>query len=288
MKIDGRPIHANVPPYVIAEMSANHGGDLERAMRLMDEAKRSGCDAVKIQIYDPQRLARARGGCDKVIETGPWAGRTLLDLYTEGATHYDWLPILDQYADMIGITMFPSVFDTISLDMIEDVLDPPCYKISSFDLTNTKLIKAVAELGKPMILSTGMADDGDILKAMKILVDYRIDGAFLHCVSAYPCAMDRANVRRIQHLELITGGKMPIGFSDHTLGIVAAVAAVAVGAEIVEKHIKLSEDDATLDASFSATPHEMMALVGASRLAWCATGTEGGEVQPHVDLRVVT
>ena len=288
MQIDGRPISQNVPPYIIAEMSANHGGDIGRAIRIIDEAKRAGCDAVKIQVYDPYRLSRARGGEDKVIQTGPWAGRTLLSLYTEGATHYDWLPMLKEFADQIGITLFPSVFDEVALALVEDALDPPVYKISSFDLTNKKLIKAISETEKPMNISTGMASDSDVLDAMKLMHDAGNDFALLHCVSAYPCSMDRANVRRVSHLCSLAAGKIPIGYSDHTLGIVAAVAAVAVGAEIIEKHMKLSDNDKTLDAAFSSTPAEMEALVGATRIAWCATGEEGDEDQPHKDLRVVT
>jgi N-acetylneuraminate synthase len=270
-------------------MSANHGGDIAKALRIIDEAKRAGCDAVKIQVYDPYKLARARGGLEKVVQTGPWAGRNLLSIYTEGATHYDWLPMLDEFAEQMEITLFPSVFDTVSLAMVEDVMDPPAYKISSFDLLNTELVTAICATGKPIIASTGMASDTEIRKAIAILQEKATaDWALLHCVSAYPCAMDRANVRRIAKLGRITKGRVPVGYSDHTLGIIAAVASVAVGAEIIEKHLKLSDDDRTLDASFSATPHEMAALVGAARLAWCAVGDEGVEEQPHKDLRVVT
>jgi len=283
MKINDVTIGPGRAPYIIAEMSANHCGDLERALRIIDEAEKAGCDAVKIQVYDPYRLSIARGGEDKVVKSGPWVGRKLIDLYTEGATHYDWLPELFDFADQIGITLFPSVFDIQSIDLLES-LGSPAYKISSFDLTNKQLLEALKQTGKPLILSTGMASKAEIKEALKITGLFNV--ALLHCVSVYPCPIDQANLHRMQDLFEMANGFTAIGYSDHTNGVVAAISAAALGAEIIEKHFTL-DDRQTLDSSFSICPLGMAGLVAGVRMAWAACQEAEAEDQLR-SLRVTS
>jgi len=264
-------------------MSANHCGDLERALRIIDEAEKAGCDAVKIQVYDPYRLAKARGGPDRIVLGGPWAGRKLIDIYSEGATHYDWLPELFDFAAQIGITLFPSVFDLQSIEMLES-LDAPAYKVSSFDLTNTKLLEALKDTGKPLILSTGMATNAEVQEALKIVGLFNV--GLLHCVSVYPCPIDQANLNRMQDLLTLANGFTVIGYSDHTNGVIAPIAAAALGAEIIEKHFTL-DDRPTLDSSFSVCPLGMAGLVAGVRMAWAACQQAEAD-DPHRNLRVIS
>lgn len=283
MKINRDIIGPYRPPYVIAEMSANHGGCLARALSIIDEAQKIGCDAVKIQVYDPYRLSLARGGYDKVVTSGPWTGRKLLDLYTEGATHYDWLPYLFEFAESVGITLFPSVFDTQSIELLE-ALGAPAYKVSSFDLTNTRLLQALKATGKPLILSTGMASRAEVEQALEITGTDNV--AILHCVSTYPCPIELANLQRMVDLGEWASYRTPVGLSDHTKGLIAAISATALGAEIIEKHFKVDETK-TLDASFSACPIEMAALVSGVRMAWAACQDSEAD-NPYRSLRVTS
>lgn len=262
MRIDGRDIGPGNSPWIIAEISANHGGMLGPALQLIREAKEAGADSVKVQLYDPMKLAIARGGPDKVIASGPWVGRTLLDIYTEGHTPREWFPAMFDYARKQGITLFASVFDEDGVDFLE-TLNCPALKIASFELTNLPLIRKAASTGKPVILSTGMAELQDIADVLYEIYDTaRV--AVLHCVSSYPCPADQANIRRLSSL-IDHFGRLPIGFSDHTLGPECAIAAVALGASIIEKHITLDRNDGGLDASFSMEPAEFSAMVKAIR-----------------------
>ena len=263
MRINGRDIGPGHEPYVIAEVSANNNGTLGRALELIRKAKEAGADSVKLQLYDPMKLAIARGGPDKKLASGPWAGRTLLDLYTEGHTPREWFPAMFDYAKKHNITLFSSVFDDDGVDFLE-TLNCPCLKIASFELTNLPLIRKAASTGKPIILSTGMGDYDNIAAT---LYDARESGAgdlaALHCVSAYPCPADQANLARINLLQSFSFDA--VGFSDHTLGHECAIAAVALGACIIEKHITLDRNDGGLDASFSMEPAEFKAMVSAIR-----------------------
>lgn len=279
MKIGGRQIGSGHQPYLVAEMSCNHGGDFPRALTIIRKAKQAGADAVKIQVFDPVKLAVARGGIEKPVGPGPWEGRTLGSLYQEAQTPIGWLPDLFGYARDIGITMFASVFDEDAVDLLEQ-FDCPAYKVSSFELRNAALIRKAASTGKPLILSTGMAEPHDISAAIQAASGTEF--ALLHCVSAYPCPIEKANLWRIERMRRIYG--CPIGWSDHTIGSEAAIAATALGASIIEKHMTLDRNDGGLDATFSMGPHEFSDMVDSVRATWNAC-QETEALVPYQDLR---
>ena len=285
MIIGDRFIGREYRPYIIAEMSANHLGQESRALEIIRMAAYTGCDAVKIQLFDPVRLAKARGGTDKVLETGPWKGRTLLDLYHECAFHFDWIGPCKRLADELGIHLFASVFDPQDLSLVK-FHGFPAIKISSFDCTNDKLIFAATEVpGASLIISTGMASIQEVARAVAIPKAAGIPTAALHCVSEYPCPMNKANIHRIEELAYYL--QLPVGFSDHCDGVVASVCAVALGASIIEKHVTLSRRDGGPDAAFSLEPVEVQALVNACHEAWEASLEVEDEVQPYADMRVL-
>lgn len=282
MMIDGLEIGDKHPPVLIAEMSANHNGDYHRACAIIEAAAEAGADMVKLQLYDPLRLATARGGPDHVLKTGPWKGWNLLDLYKTGHTPSHWFPSLFEWARQLGITLFSSVFDEQGIDLLEGI-DCPAYKIASFELTNTRLIEKAAATGKPLILSTGMADGADISAAIKACGSTPF--ALLHCVSQYPTEVEDANLGRIPHMRQTYN--RPIGWSDHTHGTEAAVAATALGACIIEKHMTLLRRDGGIDAAFSMERDEFSAMATACRKAWLATQTPKKKREPYRHLRVV-
>ena len=292
MIIDGHPIGADHPPFVVAEMSANHCGSLDRAIMLISAAAQAGAHAIKLQCYHPAALAIARGGMDKRLETGPWAGRTLFEIYDEGHTPREWFPALFEQAERAGITIFSSVFDEDGVDFLAS-MNVPAYKISSFDMKNIPLIIKAAGTDKPVILSTGMGKMDDVkaglcatLKCDGAAIEVR-QAALLHCVSAYPCAPEDANLKRIPELQAGRDSScVPVGFSDHTLGIECATGAVALGACIIEKHLTLARADGGLDAEFSAEPHELKALVASVTNVWKACRPPSGQAEIYKHLRV--
>ncbi len=255
MEIAGRVIGHEEPPYVIAEISGNHNGDLDRALRLIDAAKNAGADAVKFQLYTPDTITINHDGPGFVIQEGPWAGRKLHDLYQEAHTPPDWFPVLFSCARAVGIQAFSSVFDKSAVDILEG-LGAPAYKISSFDIQDHELIKYVGATGKPVILSTGMAEQVEIIQADDLLGER--PHVFLHCVSGYPTPIAEADLMGIDRLRRMLC--MPVGLSDHTLGTDVPVAAVAMGAVVIEKHLTLSRADGGPDAGFSLEPDEFQKL----------------------------
>lgn len=277
MRIGNREIGPGHPPFVAAEVSGEHKGSYERCVDLIDAAHRAGADAVKLQCFRPYDLAKARGGPDKVLTEGLWAGRKLIDLYTETHTPREWFPDLFAYARRFNITLFSSVFDEEGVDYLE-TLGCPAYKISSFEVTNCDLIRKAASTGKPLIISTGMASNADVDRAARALtkegphgIRYTdVDSAWLHCVSAYPCRIEDANLRRMTKLETTTE---VYGLSDHTLGTTAAIVATALGASIIEKHITLDRNNGGPDAAFSLEPAEFKKLVQDVRDAYASLGT---------------
>jgi pseudaminic acid synthase len=269
-QIGDRPIGPGHPPYVIAELSGNHNGEIARAIDLIDAAKLAGADAVKLQTYTADTMTIEHDGPGFRIQGGLWDGRSLHELYQEAHTPWDWHPTLFAHARKIGIDCFSSPFDFTAVDLLES-LGAPAYKIASFEIVDTPLIGKVAKTGKPLIISTGMADDGEISDAVAAA---REDGvgavALLHCVSGYPTPAKDANLARIP--ALAQRYKCPIGLSDHSLGIEVALAGVALGACIVEKHLTLLRKDGGPDAAFSLEPGEFAALVKGIRTAHEALG----------------
>jgi pseudaminic acid synthase len=268
--INGRRIGPSHPPYVVCELSANHNGDLGRAIRMLETAASTGADAIKIQTYTPDTLTINSQAPDFVIKDGPWGGHTLFDLYKEAYTPYEWHPALFSRARELGITIFSTPFDESAVQLLSG-LNSPAYKIASFEIVDLPLIARVAREGKPMIISTGMADLGEIESAVTTARENGVDElALLHCTSAYPAPIEAANVRTVPHLSAAFG--VVSGLSDHTLGNASAVAAVALGAAVVEKHFTLARADGGPDAAFSLEPDEFRRLVQECRDAWTALG----------------
>jgi N-acetylneuraminate synthase len=270
-QIAGRAIGRGHPPYVIAELSGNHNGDINRAFRLIDAAKEAGADAVKLQTYTADTITIDHTGPEFLIEGGLWDGRRLYDLYQEAHTPWEWHPAMFEYARKLGIACFSSPFDATAIDFLEE-LGAPAYKIASFEIVDTPLIRYAARTGKPLIISTGMAVESEISDAMAAAEGAGAKGvALLHCISGYPTPAEEANLARIPALAA-RYPDCPIGLSDHTLGTDVAVAAVALGAAIIEKHFTLARADGGPDAMFSLEPRELAALVRSVRTAHAALG----------------
>jgi pseudaminic acid synthase len=270
IEIVGRRIGPGEPPYVIAEMSGNHNGEIARAFRLIEAAKEAGADAVKLQTYTADTITIDHGGPGFVIEGGLWNGRRLYDLYRDAHTPWEWHEALFAKCRDVGITVFSSPFDPTAVDLLER-LGAPAYKIASFELIDTPLVRYAARIGKPLIMSTGMADAAEIADAVQAAQEAGSGGfALLHCVSGYPTPVEEANLKRIP--ALAASYDCPIGLSDHTMGTEVAIAAVALGATLIEKHFTLARADGGPDAAFSLEPHELADLVKGVRSAYRALG----------------
>ena len=269
--IAGRPIGPDHPPFVIAELSGNHNGDLGRALALIDACAEAGVEAVKLQTYTPDTITLDHDGPGFTVEGGLWAGRTLYDLYREAHTPFEWHPALFAHARARGLIVFSSPFDGTAVALLES-LDAPAYKIASFEAVDLPLVARAARTGRPLIISTGMTNLGEIAAAVNTARAAGAGGVcLLHCVSAYPARFADANLRTIPRLASDFG--VVSGLSDHTPGTVAAVAAVALGACVVEKHVTLRRADGGPDAAFSLEPGELARLVQDCRHAWEALGS---------------
>jgi N-acetylneuraminate synthase len=269
--IDGRTIGIDHPPYLIAEMSANHNGSLARALQLLDAAKAAGADAVKLQTYRADTITLPSDGEDFMIRGGLWDGRRLFDLYREAEMPWDWHQPLFAHARRIGLTIFSSPFDASAVELLES-LDAPAYKIASFEAVDLPLIRRVAATGKPMIISTGMASADEVAEA----IDAARGGgctqlAVLRCVSGYPALAEDYHLRAIP--DLIARHGLVTGLSDHTLDDVTAIASVALGASVVEKHFTLNRSGGGPDDAFSLEPAELARLCASVRTAWRALGS---------------
>ena len=270
INIAGRRIAADAPPYIIAELSANHNGKLETALRIIEEAKKAGADAVKLQTYTADTITLDCDSEDFQIHGGLWDGKNLYQLYKEAQMPWEWHAILFEHARKLGITIFSSPFDKTAVDLLES-LNTPAYKIASFEAIDLPLIKYVASTGKPMIISTGMADAEEIQEAIEAAREGGCkELAILHCVSGYPAPAADYNLRTIpdmmQRFGLVTG------LSDHTLDNTTAIASVVMGASVVEKHFTLDRSGGGPDDSFSLEPAELVALCRDSKTAWAAMG----------------
>lgn len=273
LTIDGRSIGPGEPPYIIAELSANHNGSLAKALLSIDEAKRCGANAVKLQTYTPDTMTIDHDGPDFKINEGLWSGYKLYDLYKWAQTPFEWQEALFNHARAQGLTIFSTPFDESAVDLLEQ-LDAPAYKIASFENTDLPLIRYVARTGKPVIISTGMASEEEIAEAVDVARSAGCSSlVLLHCVSSYPAPMDQANLNQIA--ELRRRFEVPVGLSDHTLGTVASVAAVALGACVIEKHFTLNRQDKGPDSEFSIEPNELEQLCRDAEDAWLASGRVG-------------
>lgn len=271
LEIAGRRIGLGEPTYIVAEMSANHGQDLERAMRILRAAKEAGADAVKLQTYTADTLTI---DCDqapfRIGEGTLWEGRNLYDLYTEASTPWDWQPKLKEFATELELDFFSTPFDATAVEFLEG-LEVPAHKIASFEIVDLALVRRIAETGKPIIMSTGMATLAEIDEAVAAVRETSSAGlALLHCTSAYPAPAEEMNLRTLSHLR--RAFSVVTGLSDHTLGIAVPVAAVALGASIVEKHFTLSRDEPGPDSAFSLEPQEFGEMVAAIRTVEKAVG----------------
>lgn len=278
LKIDGRVIGPDQSPYIIAELSANHNGSLERALQTIDAAHQAGADAIKLQTYTADTMTIDCDREDFLVKGGLWDGFKLYDLYRWAETPFEWHQAMFAHARKLGITVFSTPFDESAVDLLEE-LDAPAYKIASFENTDLPLIRYVAKTGKPMIMSTGMATKEEIAEAVDAA---RSAGCrelvLLHCISSYPAPVDQANIRQLA--ELGQCFDVVPGLSDHTLGTTASVASVSLGACVIEKHFTLNRADKGPDSEFSIEPDELQRLCQETHDAWHALGRVGYERQP--------
>lgn len=277
ISINDRPIGPGHPVYIIAEMSANHGQSFSRSVKMIHAMKEAGADAVKLQTYTPDTLTIKSDRPEfRVGEGTLWAGKTLYDLYDEAHTPWDWQPKLKKEASALGMDLFSSPFDPTAVDFLE-AMDVPAYKIASFEIVDIPLIQKVASTGKPIIISTGMASKCEIADALEAASGCPI--ALLKCTSAYPARPEEMHLRTIPAMAKELG--VPVGLSDHTLGIEVPVTAVHLGACIIEKHFTLDRKDGGPDSAFSLEPHEFRAMVDAVRAA------ERMQTPPPLDERIL-
>ncbi|BEU02755.1 pseudaminic acid synthase [Agarivorans sp. OAG1] len=270
ISIDGRKIGPDYAPYIIAELSANHNGDINRAFQIMEEAKKSGADAIKLQTYTHETITMDCDSEEFQIRGGLWDGQTLYELYKNAHMPWEWHKPLFDKAKELGITIFSSPFDFTAVDLLES-LDAPAYKIASFEVIDLPLIKRVAQTGKPMIISTGMANEEEIAEAIKTARDNGCkELVVLHCVSGYPAPADQYNLKTIA--DIAERFDVLAGLSDHTIDNATAVASVTLGACLIEKHVTMDRNGGGADDSFSLEPHELTALCKDSKTAWQAMG----------------
>ncbi|MCG2579695.1 MAG: pseudaminic acid synthase [Marinobacter sp.] len=271
--IDGRKIGPEHPPYIIAELSANHNGSLERALETIDEAHRRGASAVKLQTYTADTMTIDSDRPEFQLTEGPWAGYKLYNLYQWAQTPFEWHQAMFEHARKLGITVFSTPFDETAVDLLES-LNAPAYKIASFEVTDLPLIEYIAKTGKPIIMSTGMANEEEIQEAVDTVRSAGCEElVLLHCISSYPAPMDQANLAQV--MELGRRFNAIPGLSDHTLGTTASVAAVALGACLIEKHFTLSRGDKGPDSDFSIEPDELERLCVDTKDAWSSIGQVG-------------
>lgn len=274
--INSRVIGAGNPVYIIAEMSANHNQSLDKAIKIIEAAKNSGADAIKLQTYTADTMTI---DCDNDyfrIKGTIWEGKNLYNLYQEACTPWEWHLELKRVCDKLGLDLFSTPFDSTSVDFLEK-MDVPAYKVASFEVVDIPLLKKIAATGKPIIMSTGMATEAEIDEAVATVKDAGNNQlALLKCTSSYPALPEDMNLRTIEHLSKKYG--VPVGLSDHTLGSVAAVASVSIGACIIEKHFTLTRADPGPDSTFSTEPSEFKSMVDDIRTAEKALGKVSYEI----------
>jgi N-acetylneuraminate synthase len=269
-EINGVKVGKDQRPYIIAELSANHGGSIEVAKTAILAAKQSGASAVKLQTYTPDTITINSDKPDFKITNGPWAGNTLYDLYSQAYTPFDWHEELFRYAASVGLTIFSSPFDFSAIELLQN-LKAPAYKIASFELIDLPLIEAIARCGKPVLASTGMASLNEIGEALETIKKAGMKDILLfHCISSYPAPTENSNLNNLRILS--KEFDVEIGLSDHTLSNMAAILAVGLGAAAIEKHFKVKQTGEGPDSKFSLLPHQFASLVEDCYLAWQALG----------------
>lgn len=278
ISIAGRKIGADYPPYIIAELSANHNGRLETALSIITEAHKSGADAIKLQTYTADTITLNSNAEEFQIRGGLWDGKSLHQLYQEAHMPWEWHKVLFEHARNIGITIFSSPFDNTAVDLLEE-LNAPAYKIASFEAVDLPLIKYIASTGKPMIISTGMANEEEISEAIQAANEGGCkELAILRCVSGYPAPPEDYNLRTLIDMQQRFG--LVTGLSDHTLDNTVAIASVALGASIIEKHFTLDRNNGGPDDSFSLEPPELTHLCQSSKAAWRSLGQINYTIKP--------
>jgi pseudaminic acid synthase len=278
MIIDDRLIGGGHPPYIIAEVSANHNGDIQQALDTITMAKEMGADAVKIQTYTPETMTIECDNDDFKVLGGLWDGYSLFELYKWAQTPFEWHEQLFQHAKTIGITLFSTPFDESAVDLL-DSLESPAYKIASFEATDLPLIDYVSRKQKPMIVSTGLAnleEIEDVVSTIKQAGNNEL--ALLHCISSYPAPVNESNLKTI--LDMQARFCVLIGLSDHSKGVDVAIAAVALGACIIEKHVTLDRNNGSPDAEFSLEPNEFKELCERSYDTWLSLGVASYDRKP--------
>lgn len=278
-EIEGRKIGDGHPPYIIAELSCNHNNDLARGLRIIEEAKKAGADAIKLQTYTADTITFDSDRPEFQISDGLWKGRTLYDLYDEAHTPWEWHEPFFARAREIGLTAFSSPFDLSAVDFLEENFSVPAYKIASFEMVDIPLIEKVAATGKPMFMSTGLATDEEIAEAVNAARKAGCKNLVLfHCVSGYPTAVEDLNLKVMSTLREKFG--VLSGLSDHTRTTVTAVGATVLGAAAIEKHFILNRADGGLDAEFSIEPAEMTRLVHDCRMVFASLGSVQRNIRP--------
>jgi len=273
IKIDNIEISKDSKPYIIAELSGNHNGSIDRALNLMELAAEAGADAIKLQTYTADTLTIDCDEDDFLINDGLWKGKKLYDLYNEAHTPWEWHKELFDKGKELGITVFSTPFDESAVDFLED-LEMPAYKVASFEILDLPLIEYIASKKKPIIMSTGMANLPEIRDAVEVIEKYHKEIIILHCVSGYPTPYDQANLKTIMSLQTEFPEYL-IGLSDHTLGTSVPVTSIALGARVIEKHFTDDRTKKGPDSDFSLEPHELKALVDETKQAWDALGVAG-------------
>ena len=270
MKINAQLIGQGHSPYIVAEMSANHNGSIKNAFKIIDVAKRAGANAIKMQTYTPYTITLNSSKPDFFIYEGPWAGNNLFDLYSQAYTPWEWHRELFNYAASQRISLFSTPFDTKAVEFLE-TLNSPAYKIASFECIDTTLIRVAASTGKPLIISTGMATSAEIGEAVDTALRYgNGELVLLHCISAYPAAPKDYNLATLEDMRTRFG--VEVGLSDHTLDNTTAIAAVALGAVMIEKHVTLDRKGGGPDDSFSLQEKELTELCSTTHTAWQSLG----------------
>jgi N-acetylneuraminate synthase len=270
IEINGRKISVDYPPYIIAEMSANHNRSIDNAFKIIDIAKISGADAVKLQTYHPDTITMNMSTPEFIINGGLWDGQSLYELYESAFMPWEWHKPLFDHAKKRDITIFSSPFDSTAVDLLED-LNAPAYKIASFEAIDLPLIEYVAKTGKPMIISTGMADSEEIEEAILTAQQSGCKQlAILHCVSGYPAPADDYNLNTLTDMRKKFG--LVTGLSDHTIDNITAITSIALGASIIEKHVTLDKNGGGPDDSFSLEPEDLKQLCIGAKNAWSALG----------------